>query len=162
MPVVCGVPVVATRVLSLCTRGCGCIGHPAFPAPSLSDEGGSDQKLGRNAPRECVPLVSHYNSHVVPADAGTHNHRRTSLSGLGQHDRQQHRPVVMGPRVRGDDKRRVSASAVARRAKAKACPPFRARTELAGTAQCAFANPTHYSLAKTTAQLCEWRAMKLS
>ena len=29
--------------------------HPAFPAPSRYDEGGSDEKLGRNAPRECEP-----------------------------------------------------------------------------------------------------------
>jgi hypothetical protein len=30
-----GEPVVTTRVLSTCTRGCGCIGRPAFAAPSV-------------------------------------------------------------------------------------------------------------------------------
>jgi hypothetical protein len=47
--VISGVPVVTTLVCFLpCTRGCGCIGHPAFPAPSdfrgerfLQNSGGS-------------------------------------------------------------------------------------------------------------------------
>ena len=33
-------------------EGPGCSGHPAFPAPSLFREGGTQAKLGRNAPRE--------------------------------------------------------------------------------------------------------------
>src|SRR5882724_1136816 len=42
-----------TRVLSTCTRGCGCIGHPAFPAPSdLQKAGNSGQNFGRVAPRD--------------------------------------------------------------------------------------------------------------
>jgi len=69
MPVVCGVPVVATRVLSCCTRGYGCIGHPAFPAPSLRDEGGLLEELGRFAPRERDPLVHESSSlHIVPPE----------------------------------------------------------------------------------------------
>ncbi len=37
-----------TRVLFTCTRGCGCIGHPAFPAPSVFSEGWtSRQNLAR-------------------------------------------------------------------------------------------------------------------
>jgi hypothetical protein len=34
MPVVAGEPVVANACAFCCTRGRGCIGHPAFPAPS--------------------------------------------------------------------------------------------------------------------------------
>ena len=69
MPVVCGVPVVATRVLSCCTRGYGCIGHPAFPAPSLCDEGGLLEELGRFAPRERDRLVHESSSvHIVPPE----------------------------------------------------------------------------------------------
>ena len=47
-----GGPVVNTRVLPThCTRGCGCIGHPAFPTPSLGRK--IPAQLGRIAPREC-------------------------------------------------------------------------------------------------------------
>src|SRR5258708_32789845 len=35
------------------TRGCGCIGHPAFPAPSVFSGQTVFAKLGRIAPREC-------------------------------------------------------------------------------------------------------------
>src|SRR5258708_3654543 len=34
------------------TRGCGCIGHPAFPAPSVFSGQTVFAKLGRIAPRE--------------------------------------------------------------------------------------------------------------
>src|SRR5437764_14042121 len=39
-------------------RGCGCIGHPAFPAPSVSRAERSLAKLGRDARREhgCASL----------------------------------------------------------------------------------------------------------
>jgi hypothetical protein len=41
-----------TRVLpTLCARGCGCSGHPAFPAPSVF-EGQRSVQLGRIAPRD--------------------------------------------------------------------------------------------------------------
>jgi len=43
MPVVSGGPVVANACAFSCTRGRGCIEHPAFPAPSSSQEGGSLQ-----------------------------------------------------------------------------------------------------------------------
>ena len=36
-----------------CTRDRGCSAHPAFPAPSVFEEGEADAKLGRIAPREC-------------------------------------------------------------------------------------------------------------
>src|SRR3979490_565040 len=43
--------VVTTLVcFLLCTRGCGCTGRPAFPAPSLG--GRFFAHLGRTAPRE--------------------------------------------------------------------------------------------------------------
>jgi hypothetical protein len=45
---------VVTRVRSTttkCTRGCGCIGHPAFPTPSFGRE--IYQRLGRMARRGC-------------------------------------------------------------------------------------------------------------
>jgi hypothetical protein len=38
-------------------RGCGCSGHPAFPAPSVIG-GRLTQQLGRIAPRECGRLPS--------------------------------------------------------------------------------------------------------
>jgi hypothetical protein len=43
-----------TRVpLHIRTRGCGCIGHPAFPAPSVTRGTKVRPNLGRIAPREC-------------------------------------------------------------------------------------------------------------
>src|ERR1700682_2815409 len=46
-----------TRVLpTLCTRGCGCGGHPAFPPPSVGRK--IHAQLGRIAPRE-RGVVSH-------------------------------------------------------------------------------------------------------
>src|SRR5437764_9734114 len=44
------------------TRGCGCIGHPAFPTPSVGRK--IHAQLGRIAPRECeaVPLQLFENS----------------------------------------------------------------------------------------------------
>ena len=35
-----------------CTGTAGASRHPAFPVPSQCDEGSSDEKLGRCAPRE--------------------------------------------------------------------------------------------------------------
>jgi hypothetical protein len=53
MPGESGVTVVTMLVCSLpfCTRGCGCIGHPAFPTPSVGRD--IHAQLGRIAPREC-------------------------------------------------------------------------------------------------------------
>jgi hypothetical protein len=39
-------------VLFCCTRTMGASRRPAFPAPSEFNEGSSDEKLGRSAPRE--------------------------------------------------------------------------------------------------------------
>src|SRR3954465_5471816 len=53
MPGDSGGPSVTTLVCSLpfCTRGCGCIGHPAFPTPSVGRK--IPANLGRLAPRDC-------------------------------------------------------------------------------------------------------------
>ena len=55
MPGDSGVTVVTMLVcfVLFCTRGCGCIGHPAFPAPSVFFGRTVFAKLGRIAPREC-------------------------------------------------------------------------------------------------------------
>src|SRR5260370_19452379 len=47
-----GVPSVTTLVcfVLFCTRGCGCIGHPAFPTPSFGRT--ILAQLGRIAPRD--------------------------------------------------------------------------------------------------------------
>jgi hypothetical protein len=65
-PVVRLVPVVLPRAFLLHADH-GCEGHPVFPAPSVSDEGGLMEKLGRHAPRECG-FTSY--SLVMPAHAG--------------------------------------------------------------------------------------------
>ena len=53
MPGDSGGPSVTTLVclFHFCTRGCGCIGHPAFPTPSVGRK--IHANLGRIAPREC-------------------------------------------------------------------------------------------------------------
>jgi hypothetical protein len=52
MPGDSGGPVVATLVCvtTLCARGCGCSGHPAFPTPSVGRK--IHAQLGRIAPRD--------------------------------------------------------------------------------------------------------------
>src|SRR5258708_28192254 len=54
MPGRSGEPVVTIScAFFICTRGCGCIGHPAFPAPSVVKSGETVfAKLGRIAPRD--------------------------------------------------------------------------------------------------------------
>jgi hypothetical protein len=54
MPGDSGVTVVTTLVcFFICTRGCGCIVRPAFPAPSDFSEGSTFQaKLARKARRD--------------------------------------------------------------------------------------------------------------
>jgi hypothetical protein len=58
MPVVAGEPVVANACAFCCTRGRGCIGHPAFPVPSSSNEGGLSGQLGRKRAARTRMLVS--------------------------------------------------------------------------------------------------------
>src|SRR6476659_6027057 len=101
------------RVLLLhCTRGYGCIGHPAFPAPSDLLGGQFLQNLGRSAPRErerapeIVWLFENRINLVVPdkraprARSGTHNHQCSLLAKLGPQRTYQQALVVMGPRSR--------------------------------------------------------------
>src|SRR5258705_7182700 len=59
MPGRSGVTVVTTLVCFLhCTRGCGRIERPAFPAPSdLQKAGNSGQNFGRVAPRDREAMV---------------------------------------------------------------------------------------------------------
>jgi len=53
MPGRSGVTVVTTLVcLFFYTRDCGCIGCPAFPAPSVLREANELEKLGRNPLRD--------------------------------------------------------------------------------------------------------------
>jgi hypothetical protein len=55
--VISGVTVVTTLVcFFICTRGCGRVGRPAFPAPSDLQGGWFLQNLGRIAPRGCGAL----------------------------------------------------------------------------------------------------------
>src|SRR6266436_5589082 len=87
MPVDPSEPVVTTLVCFVLfrTRGCGCSGHPAFPAPSVGRK--FHAQLGPIAPRDrgrasflgCLKNESgadprHNGS--SPRKAGTHNHRR--------------------------------------------------------------------------------------
>jgi hypothetical protein len=53
--VISGVTVVTTLVCFILfrSRGCGCIGHPAFPAPSVFLGPMVRANLGRLAPRDC-------------------------------------------------------------------------------------------------------------
>jgi len=75
-PDVFGEPVVTTLVCFLFrTRGCGCIGHPAFPAPSDFSGRTDHASLGRFAPRgcggasdECERVVTH--SVVITREGG--------------------------------------------------------------------------------------------
>src|SRR6202035_3059961 len=55
MPDVSGASAVNTRVhtpTTKRTRGCGCIGHPAFPAPSFNFEGDACSNSSANSRRE--------------------------------------------------------------------------------------------------------------
>src|SRR3977135_2990219 len=55
-----GGPVVTTLVCvtTLCARGCGCGGHPAFPTPSVGRK--AHARLGRIAPRGAEACLVHY------------------------------------------------------------------------------------------------------
>ncbi|GCC48212.1 hypothetical protein chiPu_0032259 [Chiloscyllium punctatum] len=62
----------------------GCDRHPAFPAPSAR-EGGTKSKARTNMSRECgcvTPRRCNTFS-VVPAKAGTHNHKCKLLRNAG-------------------------------------------------------------------------------
>ena len=83
MPAAPAEPVVLPRAFLLHADH-GCSPHPAFPAPSVSDEGGSMEKLGRNAPRECDLTPS---SAVMPRAGGASSTlrllgSRTAASGI--------------------------------------------------------------------------------
>src|SRR5215475_15315558 len=77
------------------TRCCGCNQRPAFPAPSHQERDNEDAKLRRN---RVVRILA-----VVPAKAGTHNHRMACCEGWSHSEPVQLSPVVMGPGLRRDD-----------------------------------------------------------
>jgi hypothetical protein len=117
--------------LNIRTRGCGRIGRPAFPAPSVV-RGANDfckpraisaarmqNCVGQPSLRgaERVGVGARYNSiHVVPdkrvqrARSGTHNHQCPCCVKLGPQFCLQQASVVMGPRFRGDDTERLAHS----------------------------------------------------
>ena len=63
----------------------GCDRHPAFPAPSRYRGCVNDGQLGQIMSRElgCLTHRSCNALNVVPAKAGTYNHRRLSLKDGG-------------------------------------------------------------------------------
>src|ERR1700730_8895624 len=66
---------VGVLFCAVCSRDRGCSVHPVFPAPSvwrLKEISGKAGAHGAARTRSCV--LRHAN--VVPAHAGTHNHRR--------------------------------------------------------------------------------------
>src|ERR1700676_4879937 len=97
-----GGPAVTTLVcFFICTRGCGCIGRPAFPTPSFFFGRRIYAKLGRIAPRECRCMSHEYEraklSVVIPAKAGIQYSR-------GGGDKSRGRGVLDRP-VKPDDDR---------------------------------------------------------
>jgi hypothetical protein len=70
-----GVPVVANSCVFFYTRGCGCVVRPAFPAPSLSEEGHEGCKA-RAFP--AAGMLSHIPSAVVPRESGASSIPETS------------------------------------------------------------------------------------
>ena len=74
MPDVSGASAVNTRVhtqLPQRTRGCGCIGHPAFPAPSdLQKAGNSRSNLARNLRRDRDAVSRATRSAVITRESG--------------------------------------------------------------------------------------------
>jgi hypothetical protein len=85
--VISGAIAVNTRVHflpPLRTRGCGCTGRPAFPAPS--DRRGRNEQTkprAKQAARSQICALFEIRicalRFVVPANAGTHNHRKRLL-----------------------------------------------------------------------------------
>jgi hypothetical protein len=61
MPGDSGGPVVNMLVcfVLFCTRGYGCIGHPAFPTPSVVLEGRTLRKIRAHAPRDREAVPAH-------------------------------------------------------------------------------------------------------
>ena len=124
-PIFAGVPSVLTFVrLPAAIRcecqnrdACGCIGHPAFPAPSLSRDTVL-QKPGRNSrcgiedlwPRTRKIELFDQPS-FVPAKAGSHNNRCEFAAKNFNHCARRR----IGPRVRGDNRGRRSLRGAKRR-----------------------------------------------
>ena len=80
MPGDSGATVVTTLCLLPMHRGCGCIGHPAFPTPSMGRE--ILQGLGRNASRQCEHISGRHRPPPGRANARpmTGSSRRSIIS----------------------------------------------------------------------------------
>jgi hypothetical protein len=79
MPGVSGVTVVTNARVYYTTRGCGRIGRPAFPAPSVREGGKFPAQLGRIAPRDREGVFEFLN--VIASEA-----KQSVLSLLGEMD----------------------------------------------------------------------------
>ena len=101
-----GGPVVTNSCAFFCTRGCGCIGRPAFPTPSWGRKMTQDPDAWRRGNAEVCPRSSNF---VVPAKAGTHTPRPFFERRCSTAFAQQPTPVVMGPCFRRDDVERVGS-----------------------------------------------------
>jgi hypothetical protein len=64
-----GVLVVTTLCLLPMHRGCGCSGHPAFPAPSILRRDNVHANLGRIAPRGANSRLKHFMPWHILRDA---------------------------------------------------------------------------------------------
>ena len=67
------------------TRGCGCIGHPAFPAPSLLLRDTQDTRLGQSLSRECGRAPSWLFEIVIRERHALLTLRWRALLGEGAH-----------------------------------------------------------------------------
>ena len=120
-----------TRVLPThCTRGCGRIGRPAFPAPS--DWRGRDVSSKTRA--ECAArsrscdcgCLKFESSYVVPAKAGTHSHRRSLVRRGGCSSIKSKRRRLWIPArasLGRDDSRDLNQATRCFGAQARLCPP---------------------------------------
>jgi hypothetical protein len=76
--------VVTTLCLLPMHRGCGCSGHPAFPAPSISEGRTVHANPGRIAPRDANARLEFQQRQCTPSfrgvseanEPGIHNHDR--------------------------------------------------------------------------------------
>jgi hypothetical protein len=114
---VSGEPVVTNScAFYFCTRGCGCIGHPVFPAPSFLKRDNVRAQLGRDPRRENVPVRAAFSAVIV--------REREERSQGGQSQRV--------ARMRAPDERNSARAEMT----GSACSPFfRARCGVVGTAQ---------------------------
>jgi hypothetical protein len=143
MPDVSGASAVNTRVHTKTTkrtRGCGCIGHPAFPAPSYYFRGQDHASPGPIVPRECEAVSDALER--APISSPRHRPRmRTIQYSRDVNDGPKGRGVLDPPHARGDDEcmcATLSANAIFGNATSTiepaATPPLRATPQRRATA----------------------------